>query len=174
MRFASYNDFELLYLVKEGSELALNILYEKYYYLTKKVAMKYFPYGDKLNDLIQEGLLILNYCLKKFDDRKPILFYSYFILCLNHRLSYLVHSSSYYKSYDVLNEKIGTEERVMNLPYYIKDLSVFDDLDKKIYTECIIEGFSLKAFALKYNIGYGKVYNRSKNIINELKKILTI
>lgn len=174
MHFASYNDFELLYLIKEGSELALNILYDKYYYLIRKIAKKYFPYGDKLDDLTQEGFLILNNCINKFDDRKPVLFYTFISICLNHRFSYLVNKGSYYDDYVVFNEKIHHKCTSYTSGYSFKSLDIFDDIDKKIYEECIIDGLSLKGFSNKYNISYSKVYYRSKNIVNELKKILTI
>lgn len=174
MRFASYNDFELLYLIKEGSELALNILYDKYQFLIKKIAKRYFSYGDKLNDLIQEGLLVLNECIKKYDDRKPALFYTYLCICLNHRFSFLVNKGTYYGEYISFNEKLHHKERILQGGYTYKYLDIFDELDKKIYDECIIGELSISAFSKMYNVNYNKVYYRSKNIIEELKKILTI
>lgn len=174
MRFASYNDFELLYLIREGSELALNILYDKYQFLIKKIAKRFFSYGDKLNDLIQEGLLVLDRCIKKFDDRKPVLFYTYLCICLNHRFSNLVNKGTYYDEYISFNEAEHHIESNLKGGYSYKYLDIFDELDKKIYYECIIGTLSISGFSKIYNINYNKVYYRSKNIVNELKKILTI
>ena len=82
MYFAGYNDYELIYLVNEGSERALNVLYQKYYIYIYKVAAKYIPRGDKKNDLIQEGLMLLNQSIKRFNPR----FDKYLLSILTSRL----------------------------------------------------------------------------------------
>ena len=59
MYYTNYNDYELLYLISEGSELALDLLYKKYYiYINKVVGKINVPKYTK-EDLVQEGIKIL-------------------------------------------------------------------------------------------------------------------
>ncbi len=81
----TYNDNELLYLIEEKSEEALEILQEKYLILIKtKIKEMKIPY-DKRSDYLEEGLITLNKAVKTFDSKKSSSFYSYFTLLLNRK-----------------------------------------------------------------------------------------
>ena len=64
-RFDNYNDYELLYLIREGSEFALNYLFKKYDVLIYKIATSFYPKGDKFEDLLQEGRMVLYNSINK-------------------------------------------------------------------------------------------------------------
>ena len=76
-----YNDYELLYMISENNEEAEEILYNKYRPIVEMKASRYLKVGKKLglesNDLIQEGLVGLNDAIKKYDNQKDTLFYSF-------------------------------------------------------------------------------------------------
>lgn len=180
MVFANYNDFELLYLVGEGSEQALHILYHKYNVYVNKIASKYFTYGDKRNDLIQEGLMIIHRCIKTFNQGMTVSFFSYFSISLHRRFAALL-KTSYYQHIVFLkdNENLYGGKGVnyfQNKYSFLNQGKYFfeEELDVLIYKECIWEDLSVKAFSEKYNLTYSKVYLRKKQILKELKKILTI
>ena len=80
---ASLNDYELIYLVQEGSEIALDLLYHKYYIYINKMVGKYNIPKYKKEDLVQEGLDALFVSIKNFNPNKyDKTFFNYFKLVL--------------------------------------------------------------------------------------------
>ena len=49
-----YNDYEILYLIKEGNEVALSFIFKKYEPYIWKIASAYHRYNDKREDLVPE------------------------------------------------------------------------------------------------------------------------
>lgn len=173
MKFACYNDFELLYLVKEGSEQALNILYLKYSIYIKKLAKRYFPYGDKRNDLVQEGLMLLHKGIQAFRPEGPVPFYAYFSIILNRRFACLIQRDRYYRSTCFLSDAAELPDKAVAWRQSRAEYFLTDELDILLFQEHILEGLSLSAFARKHGIGYGKAYYRRKTMLEEIKKVLT-
>lgn len=174
MYFVNYNDYELIYLVKEGSEQAQNILYQKYNIYITKLASKYYPYGDKRLDLIQEGLMSLYLCIKSFNPNFTISFFSYFTIVLKRNFSKLVQNNYYKKIYS-FNEGNYIKENDNSLFPYLQKLSNLwsEEFDVLIYHNCFIGGMNIKMLSEKFNIPYHKLYSRKKVMLKELKKILT-
>ena len=175
MYYAGYNDYELIYLVNEGSERALNVLYQKYTIYINKVAKRYVPRGDKRYDLIQEGLMLLHQSIKKFNPRFPASFYTYFSIVLK-RGFYRIINNGYYYNKDIIDNSIGfteldNESKSINTDILRRYL--FTELDVGIYDECILGNLTLQAFANIYNIEYQLVHRRKKAILLRLKNILT-
>ena len=83
MYYANYNDYELLYLISEGSEQALNLLYKKYYIYINKIVSKLNIAKYKKEDMVQEGVVVFFKSIKKYNPEKyNKTFYSYFKLIL--------------------------------------------------------------------------------------------
>ena len=122
----TYNDNELLYLIEEKSEEALEILQEKYLILIKtKIKEMKIPY-DKRSDYLEEGLITLNKAVKTFDSKKSSSFYSYFTLLLNRKFIDLLRKrtrDSKIVLVDDLNDYVVDnyikEEFVFEEPLYI-------------------------------------------------------
>ena len=88
--YVNYNDYELIYLIKEGSTQAREILFNKYSVLLKKIYKEGFYYKIyQMHDFIQEGLLILNKVIYSYSLEFSYNFYNYFKLCFARRLSRL-------------------------------------------------------------------------------------
>ena len=66
--FKNYNDYELIYYIKDGNEAALDFMIKKYEPLIKKLTTSFIRFSDKRDDLIQEGYLILMECIDKYND----------------------------------------------------------------------------------------------------------
>lgn len=172
MKFAYYNDYELLFLISEGSEPALILLYQKYEALIYKLANSFYPYGDKRDDLIQEGRILLFDCIYRYNTRQSTSFYSYFLISLR-RTFQRKRKSSYYDSFVFLEDE-------KELPPSNSYKSVFDDgkrfftdpLEISIYNECYVGGMSLKAYAANNNLDYSRVYYKSKIMASRLKKLI--
>ena len=172
-KYLKYNDYRLLYLIDEGVERALEILFLKYDMLISKVISKYYHYGDKRNDMLQEGRMILFNCIKKYRSDGGASFYSYFYIAL-HRRYMRIANDEYYKL-PIVRDYNNIFEPV-NLPgYKISGSNFFDDeLLAEIFDECVIGSLSLRKFSIQKGLSYSYIYNKYKLIIYRLKTILSI
>ncbi len=172
--FTKYNDYKLLYLIKEGVPEALDILYNKYDCLINKVARGIYPYGDKVLDLIQEGRMIFMNCLEWYNPDGTASFYTYFYVSLRRRL-YKLTNEEYYNM-PILQENsslnlIGRQELVnVHKAYRYCD----SELEIDIFNECIIGNLSIRAFCIKYNYKYSRIYTLYNKIISNVKRSFAI
>ena len=171
----TYNDNELLYLIEEKSEEALEILQEKYLILIKtKIKEMKIPY-DKRSDYLEEGLITLNKAVKTFDSKKSSSFYSYFTLLLNRKFIDLLRKrtrDSKIVLVDDLNDYV--------VDNYIKEEFVFEEslylsnIEKEIFKLKFIEGKTSKQIALELKLPIKKVYEATDRIKRKSKKVIII
>ena len=168
----TYNDNELLYLIEEKSEEALEILQEKYLILIKtKIKEMKIPY-DKRSDYLEEGLIALNKTVKTFDSKKSSSFYSYFTLLLNRKFIDLLRKrtrDSKIVLVDNLNDYVVDnyikEEFVFEEPLYLSNI------EKEIFKLKFIEGKTSKQIALELKLPIKKVYEATDRIKRKSKKV---
>lgn len=168
----TYNDNELLYLIEEKSEEALEILQEKYLILIKtKIKGMKIPY-DKRSDYLEEGLITLNKAVKTFDSKKSSSFYSYFTLLLNRKFIDLLRKrtrDSKIVFVDDLNDYVVDnyikEEFVFEEPLYLSNI------EKEIFKLKFIEGKTSKQIALELKLPIKKVYEATDRIKRKSKKV---
>lgn len=80
-----YNDNELLYLIKEGTEEALEILFAKYsFYIKLKIKEMYIEKND-YDDFFQEGLIALRTAINKFNEMNANSFFTFFDVILKRK-----------------------------------------------------------------------------------------
>ena len=169
-----YNDYKLLYLIKEGVPEALDILYRKYDILIAKVARGIYPYGDKVLDLIQEGRMVLISCLNWYNPDGAASFYTYFYVSLRRRL-YKLTNEEYY-TMPILEESsryslLGKSELV-NM--HKAERYCQNELEILLFNECIIGNLSIRAFSRKYNYKYSRIYTLYNKIISRVKRSFPI
>lgn len=82
MLYQGWNDYELIYLINEGSELALNLMYLKYASMIKYKARSCGFYPYEIDDCLQEGLILLTSAIKSYKPSYKKTFYKYFELIL--------------------------------------------------------------------------------------------
>ena len=167
MDYRELNDFELVSYVRENSEEANELLYDKYKPLIEKNArrlLKYCNYnGLELNDLIQEGMLGLSRAIDTFNDSKEASFYTYAKTCIERKqLSAIIASQR--QKHKLLNESVSfemydkEETEIKTVDSWLVDNSynpetvMFDyenshELIKKIGK--ILTDFELQVFELK-------------------------
>ncbi|MCR5231496.1 MAG: hypothetical protein K6B64_02515 [Acholeplasmatales bacterium] len=104
MNYKFYNDFEMLYLIKEGNELAYNIMFLKYEKYIWKIVLESYPYNSKNEDLVQEGRIVLHNCILGYNSYMNVSFFSYFTICLKRKI-YREIKKPYYDGYLSLNEE---------------------------------------------------------------------
>ena len=90
MKYPNYNDYELVYMVKENSDDYYDILYKKYLPIIKRLASDYYMkslnYGCEYEDFLQEANIAFYTAIKYFNEDRNILFYTFVTVCIKRRL----------------------------------------------------------------------------------------
>ena len=90
MNYKKYNDYELIYMVRENDDSSYDILFNKYLPIIKNIANIYYygysTYGYDLDDFVQEGYIAFQKALTKYNEGKNVLFYSFVVLCIHRSL----------------------------------------------------------------------------------------
>ena len=90
MNYKNYNDYELIYMVREKDEYSYNTIYSKYYPVIKKIAYNYYSrfygYGFEYEDFIQEACIAFHIALDTFNEDQDVLFYTYVITCVERKM----------------------------------------------------------------------------------------
>ena len=174
--YFNYNDYELIYLINEGSLGAFKALFRKYDHLIMATIGESYPYGDKSKDLAQEGRMILFDCVRRFKPEMGVTFYSYFYICFKRKLGKELEKE-YYKNYIPFNENLYSD-LIMDLKNvaivsYIKSYYRNDEVAQLIIEENLLRGTSIHKIAIKYGINYHELYRKKTSIIRSMKKVLT-
>jgi len=177
--YINYNDYELLYLINDGNEKALNVLFDKYDYLIRAIAKEYAPYGSRSNDLAQELRMTLFDCVKCYKDNYNVSFYSYFLISVNRKAKRII-KNDYYQKDVVLGESIISK---LDNSYQVKSIILMeinnliknkynDSLSKKLIYDCLIGGKPLKQYALENNLNYNNLFYKYKKLCNDIKETI--
>ena len=90
MKYQNYNDYELIYMVRENDDDSYGILFHKYLPIIKRIACDYYRsysnYGYDLDDFIQEGYLGFQRAITSYNEDKDILFYTFVTLCIHRKI----------------------------------------------------------------------------------------
>lgn len=118
MNYRDFNDFELVGFVREQSEEANEILFEKYRPFIEVYARKMYKTCDKngleFNDLVQEGMVGLNQAINTFDDSKDASFYTYAKTLIERKIITAVVTSDRLK-HKLLNDSISYDKDELEL-----------------------------------------------------------
>ncbi len=113
--YKNIDDYELIYLVEENDENALNILYDKYKPIVDLKAKKYLKYGKKMGleyeDLYQEGMLGLSEAIASFNQEKNAQFKTFANLCMERQIFSLLKKANR-KKHALLNDSVSLDEKI--------------------------------------------------------------
>ena len=196
MDYKDFNDYELIYYIKDGSEDANNIMIKKYEPLIYKIASKMLPLckynGLEINDLIQEGMIGLNHAIEKYIEQKDILFYTYAKKCIERKIISAVISSNRNKN-KILNESIsydddnnlilnGVKDLKLNPEQVIIDTELEEETITKIKStltdfeiqvfDLLIAGFNYKEIAILLDKNEKSIDNAIQRVKSKIKKII--
>jgi len=87
-------DEELLELVHEKDDFALDFLMKKYKLLVEKKSKSYFLMGASKEDVVQEGMIGLFKAVRDYDTEKEASFYSFADLCVTRQMITAVKAST--------------------------------------------------------------------------------
>ena len=154
MDYKNYNDYELVYEIRDNNEDAYNVLIEKYSMLINKYATEYYRkskmYKLEYEDLVQEGYIGLFQALDNYDEN-TCLFYTFASLCIKREMERLIKSFSRAK-HTPLNDAIS-----MNVPLNKgNDLIIEDILESKdnVEQDVISNITCLDIMNLKYDMDF--------------------
>lgn len=193
MQYKEYNDYELIYMVRENDENAYNLLFEKYkplvITLAKKYSSVYQNYGIDINDFILEGYVGLDNSIKRFRDYDDYKFQNLLCTCVIRQMQNLVkqakqkrnqilNNSLYYETLQKNQEldflEIKADEEGFNPEEILIDIETTNELYNNIKSK--LKGLELDVFILKAkgytNIEIAEKLNKTiKSINNAITRI---
>lgn len=190
----NYNDFELVALAQEGSEEAINVIYNKYKPIIVKRSRYAFSYashhGIDINDIMQEGYIGLDEAIKNFSQDDTATFYTFANLCIDRKITNYLRKITGGKN-KLLNDAVTLDE---SLEKVIKDdTNIEDVIFKQDYEENIIskmrqsltkfeldvfdlriKGYTFEEIANNLNKDVKSIYNTFHRIKLKFKKMAKI
>lgn len=182
MNYKKYNDYELIYNVRENDDYSYDCLFNKYIPIMKKLAYKYYSnykdYGCELEDFQQEAYISFYSAVNSYNEDQNSLFYTFVVLCINRALSTFCRKITCEKKNINCNYLINIDD----VPYIFGENNIEDyynnigvrDFIKSIYLNmnlddsCILElrynGFTYKEISILLDIPLRKVQLRGRKI----------
>ncbi len=182
--YSGYKDYEklkdenIIELIHNGDELALEYIIEKYKKLVRVKARPYFIIGADHEDIIQEGMIGLYKAIRDFDG--SYIFYSFAELCVKRQIITAIKSASRQKHIPLnsslsLNNIIYDDNECSYIELFADKLSNPEELligreDKNYIEEKILH--NLSKLERKVLILYlrGKSYYEISNIVGKDEK----
>lgn len=198
LKCTEFNDYELLYMIRQQDEMAFQYLFKKYEsHLKMLIAKKWncsFSLFDE-NDLLQLAYLKVLEAIEAYNETRECSFCTYMTMCvlrkltsqrrteLRHRIvSYSLQKEVHEASETLYEEKVENNQSLYNPSYYIeyklvlaqmkKFVDSLSEADKKILN-CMTEGLSYKDAAARLEMtpkGYDNAVYRIKKKLNQYLK----
>lgn len=195
MDYKDINDYEVLYMIKENDDDAVELLYKKYQPVIDKKIYKWNSVLKKLGissmDVRQELYLAFTKAVKKYSEDNDTLFYTYVNILLDGHIKNIIKSASkkdVLVDYIVFNdndEEISLLDLVSDDTYkpdnnidalalinVCRDFSSSLDIEQAIIFEMHIAGFKHAEIAQVVNRKTTSVTVEIGRIIKKLKKVL--
>ncbi len=146
MKYEDYNDQELVLMMRESSEEAKDILFDKYRYIIDIELKKYSNIANILgydyNDLFQDALVGFSDAIVNYREDKAASLPSFITLCVDRRLQYAIRSVNNKKSRmhsESLSLEYVYDKATLPLMETISDNSLNDPLFKMLNEEGYME-----------------------------------
>lgn len=163
-----YNDYELLYLIYEKDDIALDIMFRKYIPLIRMRIRAFRIKKRNQEDFLQEGLLVLHKAIRCFNPDSKKTFTRYFDMILQRRFIQILRKESKH-FYQV--DLIGAGEYLVAEPERIKDdtnervisASKFSDFETEVL-EYFKKGYKSREIAEQLKCPVKRVYDAADRI----------
>ena len=170
--YKDYNDYELIYLICEHNEKATKALINKYEKYIKKIVYEYgLSYAKE--DAIQECLILLFECIKRYKMSSNSMFFTYYSVCVKHRIIKYLRMQTKNQQMISYNEQIDYGLSEETSPFEFEEKTIHFDtlLEQNIYEEIFKGNMNIKEFVSKYNEDIKRVYNYIYKIRKRLKEM---
>ena len=157
MDYKKYNDYELIYMVRENDDNSKSIMMNKYTPIIKKIAsdyyQKYSNFGYEYADFLQEAQYSFYQALSTYNEEKNSLFYTYVVMFIKRKLSSFSRKisgkrvSSFYRDC-VSFDNDDYEDIQSNIEYIYHNLNIQDIVHDVILSSSFLSGVILE---LRYN-----------------------
>ena len=180
-RYDELKDEELIELIHEGDDQALEFIIEKYKKLVKVKARPYFIIGADKEDIIQEGMIGLYKAIRDFNG--SYVFYSFAELCVKRQIITAIKSAARQKHIPLnsslsLNKVIHEEKDGKTyIEFFADKFSNPEELfigreDKNYIEEKIADNLSKLEYEVLRLYLKGKSYYEIAGIINKDEKAI--
>ena len=165
------NDHELLYLIKQHNEAAMEEMLTKYEPLILKMISQYgFPVAQK-EDYLQEGRLVLLKAIDNYQEEYNKTFTKYFELLLKNRFNTLYREFKKHQNQVLLEDVDALASNEAKEETVVIDLSKFSDFEKKLYQYCYIEKHTIPEAASLFGVERKTIYNAIGRIKKKVDKM---
>jgi RNA polymerase sporulation-specific sigma factor len=172
-----YNDYELLYLIVEKDDTALDIMYQKYIPLIKARINGFRIKQNNYEDFFQEGLLMLFKAITTYKTESKKTFNKYFDLILQRRFIQILKKESVHfynvdliEDADLLMEKPIIENDHITLLKEIIEICKFSRFEEEVL-ELITRKYKTKEISESLNCDVKKVYDATDRIKRKVKRV---
>lgn len=173
-----HNDFEILHLVRENDPDALKLMFDKYTPLIYKTIYK-FNLQYELEDMYQEGLLILHTSITKYneDHTASKSFTKYFQLNLTRKYISIVTKKRRRQEifeqniHYIYEQTLPNENALEDSSIYLKEIKkILTKQEFLVYTLRELENFSVQYISKTHDYNEKVIYNtlyRARRKISE-------
>lgn len=167
----NYNDNELLYLIREGNEEALEIMFKKYEHLILTKIKKFKFNGLYKEDYLQEGRLMLHKAIRLYDTSSLKTFNKYFDLILTHRFISISRKNEKEKNTYAMAEVNPVEKNVFERKFENIDFSKIklSPLEREILKLRFFQNSKISVICQKLNVNEKTVYNTIQRIKRKIE-----
>lgn len=187
-----YNDYELVFLAKEGNEDAVNLIYQKYKPIiikkSKAAIVRANHHGIEISDIMQEGFIGLEEAINDFSENDNTSFYTFAILCINRQIINFLRKNTSGRD-KILNDAVSIDDVVEKntKDYFDTEFSfISKETENNIIGELKtsltnfelevfnrkLEGYSFEEIANNLNRDIKSIYNTFHRIKGKIKKIM--
>lgn len=169
------NDYELLYLIREGNEDALAIMVEKYQPLLFSKLKRFNIVSVQRDDFYQEGCMVLLEAIRKYDESYNKSFTRFYELLLVRKFINLLNKENKPVSYheeSVFGRFILEEEDVIFCTKTDRLLAkdVLNDLEYLIFDQHYVNNIGLQEISKDLELPIKRVYNTVYRIKQKLRE----
>jgi RNA polymerase sigma factor (sigma-70 family) len=157
MGYNKYNDYELLYMVRENDDDCKSLLIEKYIPIMKSISFDFYKrfsdYGCDFDDFYIEAQLAFQRAIANFSEDKNILFYTFACVCIENSLKTFCRNLTCKKNGVLNSDTVDITE--LQIPDLKADIASFvntseiEEIVRKTIFNISLEDSSV--LELKYN-----------------------
>lgn len=190
MLYRGYNDYELIYMVKENCDDYRGILYDKYSSILKSISYEYYSkfknYGFDYDDFLQEAYIAFERAIIKYDDNNGALFYTFVVLCVRRSLISFCRSITNNKHISCDNLVSIDEISITDSKYDVDNLFDYFELVDKIKNilyslpieistimELRLNNFSFSEISILLDLPVSTVEFRNRRVKKEVNRLLS-
>ena len=180
----NFNDYELIYSVRDKDEFAFDLIIDKYMPIILSETKKYYPFvkkcGEEFDDLVQIGRIALNDSIIKFDDNMNVSFYTFATTNIRYKMLSFCAKICGKKNF-ILNNSLSLDSvyfnKIVNDSYSNFDFIEIKnelDMDSSLVFELYYNGYSYNEISILLDYNISKIYNIAFKYRKILHKYINI